>query len=136
MCLLKTTISLIIKTVKTTLERSCPFMYYTSPPGWFHSPLYNQYQKVNKKVYVYVMRTLYGWQVQLYRRGDTSMCELEARTCDIDEIGFLKMISLGDKWLKEYGNLETNKLMQDKFHVFNQEGVWGEKNYYKKEYNI
>ena len=111
-------------------------MYYTSPPGWFHSPLYNQYQKVNKKVYVYVMRTLYGWQVQLYRRGDTSMCELEARTCDIDEIGFLKMISLGDKWLKEYGNLETNKLMQDKFHVFNQEGVWGEKNYYKKEYNI
>lgn len=111
-------------------------MHPVAPEGWFHSSLYNQYQRVNKKVYVYVIRNLSGWQAQLYSRGNISHCELEVRTSDSSEIGFLKMISLGDQWLETYGTDGSSDLEKDLYHIANPEGVWGMKRRDKKEFWI
>jgi hypothetical protein len=109
-------------------------MYPVAPEGWFHSSLYNQYQRVNNKVYVYVIRNLYGWQAQLYSRGNISLCELEVRTSDVTENGFMKMISLGDQWLEAYGPDDSSELEKDTYHIANPDGVWGMKHRDKRSF--
>jgi hypothetical protein len=71
--------------------------------GWVYSGKFKHYQKVNNKVYVYVTPQLFGrWVGQLYKRGDTGLCMLEARVEENEEIE--KLFTLAEKWLDKYGN--------------------------------
>lgn len=102
--------------------------------GWFYSKKFNHYQKVNKNVYCYVSRLIYGYMVQLYFRGETGYCELEARTADRGLEGLEKMLKLGDEWLGKYGDSSREEVWKDFFHVFNAEGAWADSK--KKAYWI
>lgn len=105
-----------------------------APQGWFYSEKFDYWQKTRDKVVVYVSRLLYGYQVQLYYRGQISFCELEARTSDVDETGYLKMFVLGEIWLDKYSDGDSEKINNDDFHIANPKGVWienrEEKNYW------
>lgn len=105
-----------------------------TPGGWFYSEKYRHYQKVNKGVYVYITRTLAGWQAQLYFRGEMGYCELEVRTPDRKAEGFLKMLVIAEDWLEKYADGDREKVRKDRFHVFNPNGVWAD--HEKKEYIV
>jgi hypothetical protein len=83
---------------------------------WFWSERFKVYQKVNKEVYVYVSRLLFGWQAQCYLRGNVTMCTLEARTSDTSDVGFKKMIATGEEWLEKYGE-NVEEMRDDFFHI-------------------
>lgn len=102
---------------------------------WFYSKTFHHYQKVNNKVYAYVSSMIGGaWKAQMYYRGSTGLCELEVRTSTTGEEGFLKMIQLADSWLESYSDGDSSRIQQDKYHVFNPQGVWADHS--KKEYWI
>ena len=110
------------------------FKYIKAPLGWFYSDTFNYWQKTNDRVVVYVSQLLYGYQVQLYYRGQISFCELEARTNDTSQTGYLKMFVLGEAWLDKYSNGDSELIQNDAFHISNPNGVWiknaEEKNYW------
>jgi hypothetical protein len=108
--------------------------HINAPLGWFYSDKFGYWQKTRGKVVVYVSELIYGFQVQLYYRGQISFCELEARTSDQDETGYLKMFVLGEIWLDKYNDGNSEKINNDSFHIANPKGVWienrEEKNYW------
>lgn len=91
---------------------------------WFYSAKFNHAQRVNNQVYCYVSRLIYGYQVQLYLRGDVSYCSLEARTNDTSVQGVLKMFKMGEEWLAAYGDGNVKEINKDDFCVSNPDGVW------------
>ncbi|HMG14964.1 MAG TPA: hypothetical protein VK590_05935 [Saprospiraceae bacterium] len=98
--------------------------YINAPHEWFYSDTFDYWQKTRGKVVVYVSRLMYGYQVQLYYRGKLSYCELEARTSDQDETGYLKMFVLGEIWLDKYSDGNSEKIRNDSFHIANPKGFW------------
>jgi hypothetical protein len=108
--------------------------YFDAPPGWFFSKNFQHYQKVNRGVYAYVSPLIFGWKAQLYLRGNVSSCELEARTEDVTKEGFMKMISLAEEWLNKYQDGDREKIKEDRFCIYNPNGVWIDS--IKKEYWI
>lgn len=94
--------------------------------GWFYSPKFNHAQKVNEGVYCYVSNMLYGFVVQLYMRGDTGYCQLEARSTSRDIVGALKMFELGEEWLQKYSSGDLKEIEKDFFSISNREGAWRE----------
>lgn len=108
--------------------------YINAPLEWFYSDKFSYWQKTRGKVVVYVSRLMDGYQVQLYYRGQLSYCELEARTSDEGENGYLKMFVLGEIWLDKHSTGDSEKVKNDSFHIANPSGVWiknrKEKNYW------
>lgn len=82
--------------------------------GWTYAVNYRQFQKVNNKIYVYVLVQGNRVLVQAYYRGDIGMCCLENRF-RINRI--LEAFKQGDKWLKQYGN-DVTTLHLDDYHPF------------------
>ncbi|MFJ7982386.1 hypothetical protein ACIQ1D_19170 [Lysinibacillus xylanilyticus] len=92
--------------------------------GWFYSPRFHHAQKVNQNVYCYVSNMLYGYVVQLYMRGDTGFCKLEARSSTRDLASLIKMFELGEKWLEKYSSGNTKEIDKDFFSISNSKGAW------------
>jgi hypothetical protein len=109
--------------------------HINAPLGWFYSDKFDYWQKTRGEVVVYVSSLIYGFQVQMYYRGKISFCELEARTSDQDEFGYLKMFVLGEIWLDKYSDGDSDKINNDSFHIANPKGVWIE-NHEEKNYWI
>lgn len=98
--------------------------------GWIKNS-FGAWQKVNNHVYVYINPLLFGaYGVQLYLRGNTTHCELEARSSTSVDL----MFDLGERWLQQYGE-EPERLPENYFHIMNPNGAW-RKDYDKKAYWI
>jgi hypothetical protein len=92
------------------------------PPGWFFSETMNSYQKVNNEVYVYIQPMLWGYHhAQLYMRGSTGFCTLEART----ERNTHQLFALAESWLEKYNDGNVERLRVDYYHINNLNGAWG-----------
>lgn len=81
----------------------------TEREGWFFTPTFGAYQKVNQDVYVYVIHHIGFYVLQLYQRGTTYMCTLEARSKGNPEALF----ELGETWLQKYQVWDNSLLEQD-----------------------
>lgn len=95
--------------------------------GWFFTPQFNVYQKVNKDVYCYVSRYLGFYTIQLYERGTISLCTLEAR-CEYD---IERLFSIGERWLKDYETLDVEAIKENPYHISQpnlKEVFWLDKN--------
>jgi hypothetical protein len=79
--------------------------------GWFENN-FNVHQKVNNNVYCYIQRMFGFYTLQLYMRGDTGYCTLEARSENLQ-----KLIALGESWLETYQNSDREQLQQDPYHI-------------------
>lgn len=101
-------------------------IFTVAQEGWFYSYKFNHAQKVNDGVYCYVTPLLCGFNVQLYLRGDTSFCKLEARTGSETVEGLIKMFELGDQWLDKYSTGDMKEIEQDFFSISNPVGAWRE----------
>lgn len=105
-----------------------------TPEGWFYSDKFNYWQKTEGRVVAYVSQIIYGFQVQLYHRGQISFCELEARTDNNTETGYKKLFFLAEMWLLIYSDGDFQKIQNDTYHISNPNGVWvknrEEKNYW------
>jgi len=81
--------------------------------GWYYTPTFNVYQKVNKDVYCYVSQYFGYYTVQLYERGTTGLCTLEARSQgDIDAL-----FALGEQWLSEHKDWNEKKLKNSPYSI-------------------
>jgi hypothetical protein len=105
-----------------------------APSDWFYSEKFNYWQKTEGRVVAYVSEIIYGYQVQLYHRGQISFCELEARTNNKTQEGYKKLFFLAEMWLLIYSDGDFEKINNDNYHIANPNGVWGknrvEKNYW------
>jgi hypothetical protein len=102
-------------------------------PRWFFSQRWSTYQRTNGRVAVYIERHTYGaYALKLYVRGEISVCKLEAR---ITRIGrFSDLLALAGKWLEEYADGDMERIRQDRYFIFNPNGVWADCE--KKEYYL
>lgn len=100
--------------------------------GWFYSPEFNHAQKVNDGVYCYVSHLIFGYNVQLYIRGNVFMCELEARVDGQTVKGLHTLFQLAEDWLHQYKNGCLDEIRKDIYSVHNPDGVWfdGNKDYW------
>lgn len=98
------------------------FLYgVTQRKGWFFNS-FGVYQKVNKKVYVYVNRMMGFYVLQLYQRSTTGLCMLEARSHDITVL-----FELGEQWLQKYHDFCMEKIKKDPYYIGNpkwRENCW------------
>ncbi|GAB6474130.1 hypothetical protein CON36_35415 [Bacillus cereus] len=111
------------------------------PDGYFFSPTYRHYQKVQNQIYVYVTPELgHSWKVQAYIRGTAEMCSLEARIYmnsnelptlySPDEIlerygqNISKLFELAEIWLDRYGD-DSEAMKADVFNPFHIKGWEG-----------
>lgn len=83
--------------------------------GWFFTPTFNVYQKVNKEVYCYVSRQLGFYTVQLYQRGTIGLCTLEARS----ETNIDALFQLGEKWLEDFNEFNIEEIQSCPYYIGN-----------------
>lgn len=83
--------------------------------GWFFTPQFNVYQKVNKNVYVYVSRQFGFYTLQMYERGTVSLCTFEARS----ENNIQALFKLGESWLEEYQDFVHEEIMACPYYIGN-----------------
>lgn len=81
--------------------------------GWFYTPNFQVYQKVNQNVYCYVSKYIGFYTVQLYQRGTTGYCTLEARSKNNVE----GLFELGEKWLDNYGNMDIKEIQKNPYYI-------------------
>lgn len=93
--------------------------YYgsTEVEGWFYTPTFSVYQRVNKDVYVYVSKAIGFYMVQLYERGTASFCTLEARS----ENNVEALFKLGEEWLIRHKNWDSQAISMDKHYIGQKE---------------
>jgi hypothetical protein len=92
--------------------------------GWFFSPEFRYYQKVNGQAVVYLERMMYHYRLLLYKKGgEMGYCTLEARI--ESQYGPMKLFDLGGRWLENYKEWDDEKLFDDKYHIGNPNGTWG-----------
>lgn len=111
------------------------------PEGFFFSERFGLFQKVNKKIYVYVVPEMHTrWKVQAYERGTAAMCSLEARihweeTGEVHNLSreelimryrnnIIKLFRLADKWLEKYGE-SMEEVEKDIYSPFCESGWQG-----------
>lgn len=85
----------------------------TEKEGWFFTPTFRVYQKVNKDVYVYVSQMIGFYTVQLYERSTTGLCTLEARS----ETHIEGLFQLGEEWLKKYEKWNIDSIRNDHHYI-------------------
>lgn len=81
----------------------------TEKQGWFYTPTFYAYQKVNQDVYVYIIRHFGYYVMQMYQRGTTGLCTLEVRSKDNIE----RLFELGEAWLEKYQNWNEELIVED-----------------------
>lgn len=88
--------------------------------GWFKNKNFGIYQKVNGQVYAYVLYNLNKeYQVSLYLKGTTLVCELEFRT-----LNPLEAFQKGEEWLQNYSNGNLEQIRQDYLSPHNPNSFW------------
>lgn len=93
---------------------------YNAPNGWFKNKNFGIYQKVNGQVYAYVNYNLNReFQVSLYQKGTTLVCELEFRTPNP-----LEAFQKGEEWLQKYSDGNLEQIRQDYFSPHNPNSFW------------
>jgi hypothetical protein len=80
--------------------------------GWFFTPTFHVYQKVNKRVYCYVSKAFGFYILQLYERGTADFCVLEARSKNIESL-----FELGEKWLQQYQDFNEEEIRKDRCFI-------------------
>lgn len=81
--------------------------------GWFYTPTFRVYQKVNQDVYCYVSKYIGFYVLQLYERGTTGYCTLEARSkTDIESL-----FRLGEEWLNKYQQFDLEEVIKEPYHI-------------------
>lgn len=81
--------------------------------GWFFTPTFNVYQKVNNKVYVYVSRQFGFYTLQMYERGTTGLCTLEARA----ETNIEELFKLGEEWLQQHEDYNQETIQKSPYYI-------------------
>ncbi|WCK57338.1 hypothetical protein PP175_29550 (plasmid) [Aneurinibacillus sp. Ricciae_BoGa-3] len=81
--------------------------------GWFFSPTFHVYQRVNERVYCYVSRMMGFYTLQLYERSTTGLCTLEARS----ENNMEALFALGEKWLQDHYDFNQKKITENPFYI-------------------
>ncbi|MGA4519247.1 hypothetical protein ACPA0F_18475 [Solibacillus silvestris] len=92
----------------------------TKIPEWHYAEKWGYYQKTNGRVVCYIQRKLMtGYIMQLYKRGQMGICDIEYRSEDLNEL-----LQLADEWLLQYqdGNLE--EIHQHYYSPHNNAGYW------------
>lgn len=95
----------------------------TERKGWFYTPTFGVYQRVNEEVYCYVSRYFGYYTLQLYKRGTTGLCTLEARS----ETNPEALLVLGEEWLKQYRAFDREEIVKSPFYIGNptiREDTW------------
>lgn len=88
--------------------------------GWFKNKNFGIYQKVNGQVYAYVLYNLNKeYQVSLYLKGTTLVCELEFRT-----LNPLEAFQKGEEWLQNYSDGNLEQIRQDYLSPHNPNSFW------------
>lgn len=85
----------------------------TEKDEWFFTPTFHVYQRVNQDVYCYVSRQIGFYMVQLYERGSTGLCLLEARS----EHHVEALFELGEEWLNRYEKWNETALSQNPYFI-------------------
>jgi hypothetical protein len=80
--------------------------------GWFFTPTFHVYQRVNKRVYCYVSKAFGFYILQLYERGTTGLCTLEARSKNIESL-----FELGEKWLEQYQDFPLEEIRKNRYYI-------------------
>ncbi|PLS19222.1 hypothetical protein CVD28_02090 [Bacillus sp. M6-12] len=99
-------------------------MFYfglTEKEGWFFTPTFHVYQRVNHDVYCYISRQLGFYTLQMYERGTTGYCLLEARS----EANIEALFELGEDWLGKYEEWNEKALVKNPYFIGQQD--WKEK---------
>lgn len=81
--------------------------------GWFYTPTFGVYQRVNQDVYVYVNRYIGFYILQLYKRGETGLCTLEVRC----ENNIESLFDLGENWLERYQEWDEAMIQEDPHYI-------------------
>ncbi|WP_341323337.1 hypothetical protein NSQ62_07655 [Solibacillus sp. FSL H8-0523] len=92
----------------------------TEIPGWHYAEKWMYYQKTNGRVVCYISQRLFdGYILQLYKRGEMFICDIEYRSHDLHEL-----LTLADEWLETYkdGNLEA--IHSHYYSPHNPQGYW------------
>lgn len=84
----------------------------SSVDGWFYTPTFYVYQKVNKGCYCYVSRSFGFYKLQMYERGTASMCILEVRSKDHQ-----KLFQLGEEWLNQYNEWDMSVIVKNPHYI-------------------
>ena len=87
------------------------------------------YQKTNGRVVCYISIRLFdGYNLQLYKRGELGICDIEYRSKDLNEL-----VALAEEWLVTYqdGNLED--IHNHHYSPHNHEGYWVKEYPYRNE---
>lgn len=87
----------------------------TERDGWFYTPTFGVYQQVNQDVYCYVSRYIGFYTLQLYKRGTTGLCTLEARS----EANPEALLALGEKWLEQYRDFNQEEIVKSPYYIGN-----------------
>lgn len=85
--------------------------------GWFYTPTFYVYQKVNQDVYVYVSKHFGYYVLQLYERGTTGYCTLEVRS----ENNIESLFELGESWLQKYHKWDEALIVKDPHYIGQRE---------------
>lgn len=85
--------------------------------GWFFTQTFNVYQRVNQDVYVYISKQFGFYTLQLYQRGTTNFCTLEARS----ETNLEALFKLGETWLHDFEHYEETKILSCPYYIGNPE---------------
>lgn len=85
--------------------------------GWFYTPTFHVYQRVNQDVYVYVSKYIGFYVLQLYKRGTTGLCSLEVRS----EENIKGLFELGETWLERYQEWDEELISKDPHYIGQQD---------------
>lgn len=83
--------------------------------GWFYTPTFGVYQRVNQDVYCYVSRYIGFYTLQLYKRGTAGYCTLEARSV----VNAEALFELGEKWLEDYQDFNQKDIEKSQYYIGN-----------------
>ncbi|MED2737429.1 hypothetical protein [Bacillus toyonensis] len=90
---------------------------------WFFSKRFYHLQKVKGRVYVYIAPLLgSGYKIQLYKRGETGICDIEHRSSDLKEC-----MKIGDELLEKYHAGDKVEIHKDTYSPHNPDGFWAKR---------
>ena len=88
------------------------------PEGWFYNN-FDVIQKTHGRVYCYIQAYFGFYCLQLYVRGNVSICDLEFRDENLD-----LLFTKADEWLTTYEDGNLKNIYADWWSPKNPKGYW------------
>lgn len=87
--------------------------------GWFFSDTFRYYQQTRGRAVAYVSKYIGFYCLQVYERGQLTMCDIEYRTGTFEEA-----IQKGEQFLDKYQDKERKDMWTDHYSPHNRVGYW------------